>query len=339
MISKISKILIMTALAAIAASLAIAGQNSFPVWSDFYGDASLYNGQPLPVGSIVEAYDSQGTLCGTFVVKVQGKYGLLGAFGDDADTPEDEGAVIGETISFKINGRDATPLGPDDPIWQGMGSIKNVNLSANALVGIEEVEFPTDQYSGPGETVHYTVVFRNTGEGTDFYSIEGTSSNSWIVNPQTDPVYVGSMEVGSIGIDVVVPPLAPNNITDILSFTVHSGVDPTVTLSGSVNTLVVTSAVPGDDDPLIPQAFSLHQNYPNPFNPMTTISFDLPQRSETTLEVFNLLGQSVDKFDLGVLSAGRNSFTYNAGNMPSGVYFYSVTAGNNKATMKMVLLK
>jgi len=338
-ISKILKILIAMVLTAVFVLPVAAEQNAFPVWTDFYGDASLYNGQPLPVGSIVEAFDTQGTLCGKFVVHTYGKYGLLGVFGDESDTDEDEGAVPGETIAFKINGRNATAFGPHDPVWQGMGAVLNVNLSANALVGIEAVEFPSDQYSAPGETVHFTVLFRNTGEGTDFYRIEGVSSNGWIVKPQADLVYVGPMEVGSIGIDLVVPPLAPNNITDELTFTVRSGVDPTVTLAGDVTTFVVTSSAPGGDDPLVPQGFMLHQNYPNPFNPITTIAFELPERSEVRLEVFNLLGQSVDRFELGQLNAGPNSFTYDAGAIPSGVYFYSVESGKNKATMKMVLLK
>lgn len=321
------------------AAAAMAGQNAYPQWTDFYGDASLYNGQPIPVGSIIEAFDPQGTPCGTFIVHTSGKYGLLGVMGDELDTDEDEGAGAGETISFKINGRDALALGPDDATWLGMGAIRNVNISANALVGIEAVELPSDQYAGPGDIVHYTVTFRNTGEGTDFFSIEGYSSNGWIIDPQEDPVYVASMEVGSIGINLIVPPLAPNDITDLLTFTVHSGVDPSVTISGSVMTFVQKSAAPGDDDPLLPYGFMLHQNYPNPFNPITTITFELPERLTVTLEVFNLLGQSVDKFELGQLNAGPNSFTYDAGAVPSGVYFYSLTAGENRATMKMVLLK
>jgi hypothetical protein len=71
----------------------------------------------------------------------------------------------------------------------------------------------------------------------------------------------------------------------------------------------------------IPATFSLHQNYPNPFNPATTITFDLAERSEVHLRIFNLLGQEVATLVDGVREAGFKSVEWNAGAQTSGLYF------------------
>lgn len=89
----------------------------------------------------------------------------------------------------------------------------------------------------------------------------------------------------------------------------------------------------------LPTEFSLSQNYPNPFNPVTEILFSLPQASEVTLEVFNLLGQSVAKVYQGRLEAGTHSYTWDGSSAASGIYLYRLTAGNFVETKKMILLK
>ncbi len=99
-----------------------------------------------------------------------------------------------------------------------------------------------------------------------------------------------------------------------------------------------------DDEQTLPQSFSLSQNYPNPFNPSTIIDFSLPERSFVTIEIYNLLGQSVTKLVQENLSAGNHSVTWNGlqndgKTAPSGVYFYKLLTGNKEITKKMLLLK
>ena len=95
----------------------------------------------------------------------------------------------------------------------------------------------------------------------------------------------------------------------------------------------------------MPKEYALHQNYPNPFNPGTTIRFDLPQVSTVTLVVYNILGQEVARLlDRRRLEAGYEEVTFKAGDVPSGVYLYRLSAegGENRSyvkVMKMVLLK
>ncbi len=91
--------------------------------------------------------------------------------------------------------------------------------------------------------------------------------------------------------------------------------------------------------PGIPDNFGISQNYPNPFNPSTNISFNIPKRSLVSLKVFDLLGREVATIVSEEMSAGSYSRTWNAVNMPSGVYFYRLQAGSFNETKKLVLLR
>jgi hypothetical protein len=91
----------------------------------------------------------------------------------------------------------------------------------------------------------------------------------------------------------------------------------------------------------VPDEFRLIGNYPNPFNPATTIRFSLPQTSDVTLEVFNILGQLVSSQRLGVQETGVHSTQFNASNLASGVYNYRLIMETTKATIggKMMFVK
>ncbi|MFZ5515272.1 MAG: T9SS type A sorting domain-containing protein [Candidatus Zhuqueibacterota bacterium] len=90
---------------------------------------------------------------------------------------------------------------------------------------------------------------------------------------------------------------------------------------------------------LTPESFQLHQNYPNPFNPTTSITFDLTERAHVTLKVFNEMGQEVATVIDKPMDAGFKGVTWNAANLPSGVYFYQLTAGSMTQSKRMVLMK
>lgn len=92
------------------------------------------------------------------------------------------------------------------------------------------------------------------------------------------------------------------------------------------------------DNP-IPSNYNLSQNYPNPFNPSTSINFDIPYQSYVTLKVYDLLGREVDKLVSEELNSGSYNIVWNAENLSSGVYFYSLVTENFTDTKKMVLLK
>ena len=89
----------------------------------------------------------------------------------------------------------------------------------------------------------------------------------------------------------------------------------------------------------LPQDYDLIQNYPNPFNPTTTIEYKLANTTQVTLSVFNTLGQQVAVLVNKVQQAGHYNMVWNASDMPSGVYFYKLEAGNHVMTRKMMLIK
>lgn len=108
---------------------AAAGVTPTNEWVDFYSFNTRVNGQPVPEGSIVTAYDPDGVKIGECVIEQPGSFGLLSAYGDDVLTPEDEGAEPGDTITFYINGYRTTAIGPDEPIWISFGDLSNVDLA------------------------------------------------------------------------------------------------------------------------------------------------------------------------------------------------------------------
>ena len=113
-------------------------------------------------------------------------------------------------------------------------------------------------------------------------------------------------------------------------------------LSGSTSNWVSSSApITGikDKQTQIPKEFSLSHNYPNPFNPSTKISYTIPERTKVSLKVFDLLGSEVIELVNGEVETGSYDITFNAANLPSGVYFYRLQAGVFVQTRKMILLK
>jgi hypothetical protein len=90
---------------------------------------------------------------------------------------------------------------------------------------------------------------------------------------------------------------------------------------------------------LTPVVFGLDQNFPNPFNPATTIEFSLAKAEFTELKVFNVLGKEVAKLISRELNSGKHTYTFDARNLASGVYYYQLVAGEYRAVKKMILLR
>lgn len=85
--------------------------------------------------------------------------------------------------------------------------------------------------------------------------------------------------------------------------------------------------------------FALLQNFPNPFNPSTTIIYQVPERSEVHLKIFDILGKEVMTLVDAIQPAGQFAVPFNAERLSSGIYFYTLTAGSFSATKSLTVLK
>lgn len=97
-----------------------------------------------------------------------------------------------------------------------------------------------------------------------------------------------------------------------------------------------TAPIAGQD---LPTDYLLSQNYPNPFNPVTTIQFALPESSEVSVAVYDVLGRMVSRLVQGTLSAGTHEVQFDAAGLPSGTYLYRLETPQTSVTRHMVLMK
>jgi len=88
-----------------------------------------------------------------------------------------------------------------------------------------------------------------------------------------------------------------------------------------------------------PYSYKLDQNYPNPFNPKTLIEYNISKDANTSIKVYNLLGQLLEILVNSYQKAGEYKVIFNGEIYPSGVYFYKLESGDFVETRKMVLIK
>ena len=90
----------------------------------------------------------------------------------------------------------------------------------------------------------------------------------------------------------------------------------------------------------LPLSYQLEQNYPNPYNPNTTIEYSLPQASNVTINLYNILGQRIKQLMTGLRKeAGYHQIEWDASRISSGIYYYRIEAGEFQDVKKMILLR
>jgi predicted esterase len=100
------------------------------------------------------------------------------------------------------------------------------------------------------------------------------------------------------------------------------------------------STVKIDDERItVRKSFRLNQNYPNPFNSSSVIKYSIPNSSKVIIKIFDVLGTEIQTLVNEEKPAGTYEVTWQATNLPSGIYFYRLQAGNFIDTKKMILLK
>jgi hypothetical protein len=166
--------------------------------------------------------------------------------------------------------------------------------------------------------------------GMDWYVYEGTESHVYLggITNVTATYQLTTGAAGNYNIGYYV------NNADL-----HFN-DPDYTGDISLdNAIVVGVTGIEDEQDGLANGFALAQNFPNPFNPSTTIRYQLNERGLVNMSVYDLTGKKVAELINSVKNAGSHEIKFDATDLPSGVYFYKITAGSSVQMKKMILMK
>jgi photosystem II stability/assembly factor-like uncharacterized protein len=207
-----------------------------------------------------------------------------------------------------------------------------------------------DQYTGYAVTT--SEIYKTTNGSFDFDSLKywfGVGSGMWdihAINPDT--VYIaaaqGIIKTTNGGENWILYMTANNDhvygidmLNSVTGFAVGHNGSQVGSISKTTNGGYVIGIEPISG--LIPREYGLFQNYPNPFNPETTIRFSIPITSFAAIRIYDVLGRFVHSLVEEQLTAGNYSVSWNASEMPSGIYFYRIESGNFSESKKMILVK
>ncbi|HJL74015.1 MAG: T9SS type A sorting domain-containing protein [Candidatus Marinimicrobia bacterium] len=191
--------------------------------------------------------------------------------------------------------------------------------------GVGGYFFATDEFSGPvaSDAVTYNSWF------WEKIVTSGDTVRMWIFadgsSPSEEPQHVFTTDnVSSPAATMILVGAFDGDSTEIHITDIYYNESPSLGIDDNVN---------------IAKGYELNQNYPNPFNPVTNISYSVPEAGQVKLAVFNVLGEEVSTLVNNVVTPGTHIATWNAGSMPSGVYFYRIEAGSFTQTRKLLLIK
>jgi hypothetical protein len=336
-----------------------------PMWLDVYGTLQTADGNGAAIGTRVQAFDTDGVLCGECLVRTTGRYGFMPVYADDPFTAGvDEGAEEGDRITFRINGVAADVLGNTIPRWSAsMNSLRIDLVESGYAVKASLYEY----WAKPGETFIVPLVL-NDLLGHDIYSADiklsfdasvleakGASTSGCIAQGWGDPTFdvkpdgqiwlamAGTSALTESGILVNVSFDVKGAEGDSCSIhfievTLNQGTPPASLKDGVFHVGEWPTEV-RSEDVLTPNQFELQQNYPNPFNPETTIRFSLPRASHVTLKLYDLMGKEVAILVDGRLEAGGHKVVFDARTLVSGVYFYRMQAEGFADTKRLIVMK
>jgi hypothetical protein len=204
-------------------------------------------------------------------------------------------------------------------------------------------ETPTGGTSTFKNCVSYMPISRNDSLTT----ADVQSNNSWqisgykvsdadFVSLDTTQVYAARKSDGHLP-DITLLHLAKTSKFVDAGTNVGIAYTGTAPDMGAFETSIATGVA--EKPPLYNKTFRLAQNYPNPFNPSTAIDYAITQAAHVVLKVYDMLGKEVASVVDEQKDAGSYHVTFNAANLPSGIYCYSLSDGANQKVQKMILIK
>lgn len=249
------------------------------------------------------------------------------------------------------------------------GVIKTTDLGVTWTTvnkGLTGVILQTDQLVSSGNAlIAFTGgnIFRSTDQGdnwslktlpvsivgtTDFFSLDAEGNNVIVLNTQT---IIFSSDAGATWVNIT------KNFPAYTYFTWQNVKAQCAIVSGSYvicGTIPYSATIPGagvyrssftgstgieENKFLQPTDFQLSQNFPNPFNPSTVIKYNLPKDGYVTLKIYDILGKEIVTLVNENKQAGYYNATFNASNLPSGIYIYSIQSNEYNQSKKMLLMK
>jgi hypothetical protein len=232
-----------------------------------------------------------------------------------------------DSTSFKLT---VTPVQDAPTAFDWVSSaLDTINITQSNLTDTYTLQWGASTDAADGDSINYLV-----------YAKIGVYPAEEIYDTTVTSVSITYQEI----LEGVFEGSPVNSATVSLNVKATDGID-TVDITGDNRVIYVNRyeylSTEGEG---VPVEFALHENYPNPFNPTTTLRFDLPEVSNLTLTIYNMLGQKVRTFNMQSTPAGYHSVTWDATNdfgeqVGAGVYLYQLQTKDFVKTRKMVLLK
>ncbi len=188
------------------------------------------------------------------------------------------------------------------------------------------------------QTTHIVHASNYTFTPADLTIVQGDTV-TWVWDEGTHTTTSDS----TTGTDVWDAPLDQNDPTFSFVLTYpgvhhyHCKFHASLGMVGTITVQVPTSVT--EENNQTPIKYQLDQNYPNPFNPATEIRYSIGKSGLVQLNVYNILGKRIKSLINQIQSAGNYDVSFNAGNLPSGIYFYKLSTKNYNKTKKMILMK
>lgn len=201
-------------------------------------------------------------------------------------------------------------------------------IATNGDATWEHTFYPDENWDSPGGDYGSTVITT--------FDIEDVGSYTWPSTPEFVTLVQKWLDTpgdnnGLILIGDEVTSGTAKRFSSRQNSTVEQRPVLVVEYTGEVTSVDLTSEQP--------QSVQLYQNYPNPFNPSTTISFSVPEASFAEIAVYDLLGRKLETLISGRVQAGQHSVTFDASDLSSGLYMYTLQTESQRLTRRFTVVK
>lgn len=240
--------------------------------------------------------------------------------------------------AIDLFGENSPQLHSVDDAWFAVG-VTTPHLAATLSTSADTLDFLAD-VTATTDTIDITIM--NSGLNIlTINKIQVSGAPFQIESVATLPQQLNYQQEMTVA--VIFAPVTEGEFTGTLSVESNDSNNPVISvrLRGSSSLITGVHEPPSE---LAPAKHALHQNYPNPFNPTTVIRYDLPEASEVTLKIYDVIGREVRTLVNAKQSAGYKSIAWDGRNeqgvsVSSGVYIYRLLAGNHAQTRKMLFVQ